>query len=184
MGYSRQPSSPEFDAITWREGRFGFSTHRDRPMLVAELDIDNNGKPDLVIKRSFMEGFEPSHGSAPGGEDTLLVFEIGALDLQREIHFAPGFRVANAKPATIHGAYERRLIRPFVLNGVVFLSTYEQVWEGGEFQDLGSRFSRLEGEYMHVLRYKAGAHLLGPGQWSQLEVEPICRYRMEVISMR
>jgi hypothetical protein len=186
MGYSRQPSSPEFEAIKWREGRYGFATHRDVPMLVAEFDIDNNGQTDLVLKSSFMVGFEPSHGSAPGGEDTLLVFATGALDLERQIYFGPGFRVATneARPAMIHGGYELRLIRPFILNAVVFLSAYEQVWEGGEFQDLGARFSRLEGEYTNVLRYKSGAHLLAPGRWSDLDVERVCRYRMEVVSKR
>ncbi len=186
MGYSRLPTSPEFEAIKWHDGRYRFASRpdHDRPMLVAEFDIDNDGQTDIVIKSQFMLGFEPSHGSAPGGEDTLFVFEKSAIDLNHSLTyemFVKGRVDKKKKPAMIPGAYSRRLIRPFLLNGVVYLSTYEQVWEGGEFRDLGTRFTRLESEYMNVLRYYGGGENLGPGNWSPLQLDHVCRFRMRVV---
>ncbi len=174
MSYSRLPTSPEFEAIDWLEGRYSSESFPDRnhPMLIAEFDINNDGQIDVVVKPSFMLGFEPSHGSAPGGEDALFVFGKGVIDFSRPLSyqmFARG-QAGKRKPALISGAHSRRLIRPFVLDGRVYLSIYEQVWEGGEFRDLGTRFTRLESEYMNVSRYRSGSENLAPGKWSPLQL--------------
>ena len=185
MRYSRFPTSPEFDAIKWREGRYRFRAAsgldlREQPMLVAQFDIDNDGRPDTVIKTSFMAGYWPSHDSVEGGEDELFVFLKGEIDLSRVVTYEDlmGGQAGGHRPTMISGGNSRRLIRPFLFDGNAYLSTYEQQWRGGEFFDSSTK---LDGEYTNVLRYRGGGENLGHGNWSPLELEMICRFRMKVV---
>jgi len=186
MSYSRLPSSSEFDAIEWREGRYRFvepsgNDHGDQPMLVAEFDIDNDGRVDTVIKTSFMLAYDGSSGH--GGEDTLRVLERGAIDLTQPVTSEMFYRHQSGKkkPVMISGPYWSRLIRPFLFEGIVYLSAYEQIWGGGESRSFGTR---LDGEYMNVLRYRSGSERLAPGEWSELEADLICRVRMIIVKQR
>jgi hypothetical protein len=189
MSYSRLPSSPVFEAIEWKEGRYRFESGGgpdlgDLPMLVAEFDINNDGVVDTVIKHKFMLSYFPG-GRAPGGEDALFVFERGAIVLTQRVTSGMFYKLQDdrKKPAMIPGSYSSRLIRPFLLEGVVYLSAYEQVWEGGEFRDFG-RVTKLEGEYMNVLQYRGGGENFGPGKWSELETDLVCRIRMNIVKQR
>lgn len=182
MRYSKLPASPEFTATTWREGRYRVSTrlganHGDQPFLVGQVDIDNDGRPETLIKSSFMQNFWPSYESVEGGEDTIFVFREGDIDLSKTIGFQDFFngQPGKRKPIMISGSYERRLIRPFDFDGIVYLSTYEQVWEDGEYSGPDTR---LLGEFINVLRYRGGGENLGGGNWSPLDLEQVCRYRM------
>jgi hypothetical protein len=181
MSYSRLPSSSEFDAVAWKEGRYRLMSDQEQPMLIAELDINNDGQNDIVVKPHFMLTLEPAHGSVPGGEDALLVFSKGDIELGRPLVLGLLYQTESGKrPALIAGGHTRRVTRPFILGGRAYLSTYEQVWEGGEFRDLGNRFSRLEAEYINVLSYRGGSHNLGTA-WSPLDVDTLCRFRMVVV---
>lgn len=182
MRFSKLPTSPEFAAIKWREGRYRVSArsgsdHGDQPFLVSQLDIDNDGRPETLVKSSFMQDFSPSYGSAVGGEDTIFVFREGDIDLSKKIEFQDLFngQGGKRKPIMISGSFKRRLIRPFVLDRIVYLSTYEQRWEDGEYSGPDTR---LLGEYINVLRYRGGGENLGAGNWSPLDLELVCRFRM------
>jgi hypothetical protein len=155
MSYSRQPTSREFDAVQWREGRYrhihGGIDNGDGPMLVAEFDIDNDGLKEIVIKAGFMRNYFPSEsGKVAGGEDHLFVFEKDAIDLSKpttSMSFYGG-QDGKPKPAWISRSENARyrLIRPFVFEGVAYLSGYEQVWSKAfDPNDLQ--------EYLDVVRY-------------------------------
>jgi len=193
MSYSRLPSSPEFDAIEWREGRYrhtglaGSPDHGDQPMLVAEFDIDNDGQVETVIKGRFMLTYYPAEsGGTPGGEDTLFVFRKDEIDLQRPID-SPTFysgQPGRKNPSMIAlspvGPY--RIIRPFVLEGVTYLSGYQQDWD----KNFDMRKVR---EHLHVVRYLGGGENLGPGKigpekWTPLQLDRICEFRMNVLKQR
>src|SRR5919201_3914299 len=68
--FSLYPSTPEFEQVRWKEGRgyFGNDERNATPILVAQLDIDNDGVEDLVIKHGFMLAVCGGGGSCPGGE--------------------------------------------------------------------------------------------------------------------
>jgi len=182
MTYSRLPSTPEFDAIEWKEGRYRFvvrrDDHRDRPMLVAEFDIDNNGRADIVIKPQFILGFYPSRRSWPGGEDAFFVFDKREIDLSQPLTFEMFYegQSGRKKPARIGFApgAPYRLIRPFVLDGLTYLSAYQQDWPDDD------DIAKVR-EHVDVLRYRGGAENLGKGGWSPLQIDRVCRFRMTTV---
>jgi hypothetical protein len=187
MSLSRLPSSPEFEAIQWREGRYrltglgGRQDHGDQPMLVAEFDIDNDGAVDTVIKDRFMREYDGS--LSRGGEDALFVFEKGAIDFTQSVmsDMFYSHQAGRKAPVLILGPYWSRLIRPFLFEGVTYLSTYEQVWGGGESRSFGTK---LEGEYVNVLQYRGGGEKLASSGWSELQVDLVCRVRMNIVMQR
>jgi hypothetical protein len=186
MGYAKLPTSGDFQAIAWREGRYRFvessgKDHGDLPFLVAEFDIDNDGHAETVVKTSFMTNYWPSHRSVEGGEDTLFIFRGGSLDLSRKLDSGAFYKGQDGKqsPAMLQLG-NARLVRPFMTNGVVYLLTYQQEWKGGEFR--GS--NRIRNEFMNVLLYRSGRENLGGGKWSPVQTDLVCRYRMHVVTRR
>lgn len=182
---SFQPTSPEFEAVKWQEGRttglpdIGIT---DQPILVANIDIDNDGTVETVIKESFMQGYLPSYRSMLGGEDSLFIFRNGDIDLtQQPINrrtFYDGF-VGHRLPAQIIGfanSYSARLTRLFTYEGVNYLSAYSQAW----LKDDADPYQPPDREYMEVLQYHGGGDNLGKGKWSPLKIDTICRFRMTV----
>src|SRR5262245_66094553 len=78
--YSMNPSPAEFAAVKWREGRsfFSGSSSPQSATLVAELDIDNNGSRDVIVKTQFMK-------SAGSGTEQLWVLSRKAFDPAKPI---------------------------------------------------------------------------------------------------
>lgn len=182
---SLQPSSPEFDAVKWQEGRttglpdIGIP---DQPILVGSIDIDNDGTVETVIKESFMVGYLPSYHSMLGGGDSLFVFRNGDIDLtQQPINrriFYDGF-VGHRPPALITAflnSYPARLTRPFTYEGMNYLSAYSQAW----LKDDADPYQPPDREYMEVLQYRSGGDNLDKGKWSPLKIDTICQFRMTV----
>jgi hypothetical protein len=177
MARSRLPTSPEFDAIEWREGRYSFGSGSDLgelPMLVAKIDIDNDGRIETVMKTSFMTDYYISSGS--GGEDLLLVFKDEEIDLGKAVRFEPFYRMQESreKPALITAlpSVPYRLIRPFVLNGVTYLSGYQQGW---------SEKNSVGREEMHVVRYRKVSENPDPvDKRNIVHLDLICVFRMTV----
>ena len=177
LRYSAFPTNAEFDAIQWREGRYMRDEEGKRlsPLLIADLDIDNDSHQDAVVKRSFMHGFWPGGHGAPGGEDQLFVFDRDQLDLSRSMtpdHFYG--RKGERRPARI--AYDTlglsaRSIRPFVYDGATYLSVYEQC----AVDDPKERR-----ETMWVLKYRGGGEQLARG-WEPVRADRVCRFRMIVV---
>lgn len=181
MRFSKWPISPEFEAIQWHEGRMLYPVPNDQlePILVTELDINNDGRPETVLKTSFMLSFSYAHGSVPGGEDALWVFEQGALDLTKSLSVKNLFErnTRNKKPARIeHPGY--RIIRPFILYRKTYLSIYEQDWDP---DSKGLAITNGLREYMRIVLYTEGREILPGGDWSPLKVDEVCRFRMRVV---
>ncbi|MGH8654680.1 MAG: hypothetical protein ACREYE_22065 [Gammaproteobacteria bacterium] len=182
MRYSKLPTSPEFDAIEWREGRFLLQDDRPQdittqPMLMAEFDIDNDGNIDTVIKKSFMFDYTTWGGwdGRDGGADDMVIYPKGEYDFTGEVtlhtlnHGQPG----RAKPRIVEGLS----LRPFILEGVTYLSEYRQVWptQGARHQQYPTE------ENMYVLKYRGGGQNLGGGKYTDVDMESICRFRMIAI---
>jgi hypothetical protein len=174
LRYSAFPTSPEFDAIQWREGRgiWDEEGKRVQPFLVADFDIDNDGRPDRVVKSGFMLSFWPA-GRAPGGEDELWIFDEGQLDLTQTVILSAFYKnVGQRRPARV--AYDTlglsvRSIRPFIHNGITYLSVYEQ-WAPND--------PKRWRETMWVLKYRSGGGNLGGGNWEPVKVDRVCHFRM------
>ena len=192
LRYSAFPKSPEFDAIVWRQGLSFFSGSQDfAPTLVGEVDIDNDGVKDLVIKTGFMLSIHPEGGSAPGGSDRIFILPIGALDAKQAIEMNRLYGTQNPfaihllssdtlqysdqdRPNELSSDYKNmgaRFLRPFLLDGQVYVAAYVQV---------AVNEPKTRREWMWVIGYKGGGERIGPGAWTPAQVDKICRYRMIV----
>ena len=175
MSYSRLPTSPEFDAIHWREGRVRDrlgSSEVEMAILVADFDINNDGQKETVIKNAFMLDYYVGGGS--GGEDMLYVFPLlektPALSTKWESMLSG--EVGGGKPAliTLAPGVPYRLIRPFLYEGSIYLLGYEQSQQDNELR-----------EHMHIVTYQGGGQPLGVGERAPIKLEHKCLFRMMVI---
>jgi hypothetical protein len=121
MRHTRQPSSPEFDFIPWREGRriSGKSPSSGKivSMLAADFDIDNDGKIETVLKTGFF-GIMNVYSNAHAGEDTYLVYPQEGVDPTK----VEDLRSLSHKARyTINGKF----LRPFIFNGETYFTSYE-----------------------------------------------------------
>jgi hypothetical protein len=171
------PTSAEFDAVQWKEGRIIRDANRNitTPMLVAEADIDNDGRQDLLVKISFMLSYSPAHRSVPGGNDRLFVLDKNQLALDQSATLMSFYgHIGHPRPALIDDKaldLGARAIRPFVYNGITYLSVYEQLADSKDKMN----------ETMWVLRYFGGGGNLGGGNWEPARTDRICRFRMIVV---
>ena len=208
MRHARRPSSPEFDAVLWREGRridliplyipsesrrksiekgYQFNKGGDRlaPLLIADFDIDNDGKVETVVQDEF-------NGAAPEPYrsylfDEFIIFPQGSID---PWHFDPADLFVKYRTA---GIWPRRILefsaRFFVLNGVSYLSRYTPKNEHAE----GRPPEYLpENEYIEVFRYHGGGGIELQSkppfgdllEFTQPQVDLVCRFRMKTIKQQ
>ena len=182
MSYSRLPTSPEFQAINWREGRFRIrrgQTVGYRPMLIAVFDINNDGHLDTVFKTTFMRTFDGSFGGGDG--DTLVVFSSQQINLGHAVTFGPGWKIETEQksPAVITQlpSMRYRLIRPFISEGVTYLAAYAQHWPTNEAPEIE--------EGMDVLRYRGVTASTNPAEPANIvHVDRVCEFQMSVIGRK
>lgn len=177
LRFSAFPTSREFDAIQWREGRIVADVRRNitTPTLVAEADVDNDGQQEVLVKIALMLSYAPAHRSVPGGEDQVFVLNKDQLDVNQSVTSKTFYgHVGQKRPAFLSymtlglGA---RSIRPFVYDGITYLSVYEQRANSEDKLD----------ETMWVLRYHRGGGNLGGGNWEPVLADRVCRLRMIVV---
>lgn len=131
MSLSKLPSSPEFDAIDWRETRvitggpsnveIPESSKRPRPALIAYVDFDNDGQTDTVIKHGFTEGYEAildrgqsdEYLSVRRGTTTPVAPNASLWTLNQDASGRPAIRV--------NGQY----LRPLIHAGRTYMVSYE-----------------------------------------------------------
>jgi len=193
LRYSAYPTTPEFEAIEWREGRKEWpnaSSGRIRPILVAEFDIDNDGRTDLVVKGGFMLSIRPADsGRSAGGEDRIHILAPDSIERGKTLNAEVPFEYTGQKyPSQISGTtlrytdrdrpypltaqnqrMEARSIRPFLFDGKTYLSVYVP------WAVTSGKHGR---EWMWVLQYHGGGRNLGKGKWEPANVESLCRFRM------
>lgn len=204
MRYSKWPSSPEFDAIPWREGRhiialepnsssspyaylFKDKTQYNKQgqplgsLLVADFDIDNDGQAETIVKNDFMIG-------APQWEfhsgDEFHLFPKGSFDPWsfNTANFLAQYRAVGILPRKL-GEF---MTRPFILNGMTYLSSYRPWWKIAEdgVARIPSSYGYPDREFTEVFRYRGGGELVPYQTWfefSPLQKDLVCRFRMKII---
>jgi hypothetical protein len=181
MSYSKQPTSPEFDAINWLELRVVLgappgvqmpSSMVSLPALLAYYDFDNDGDTDTVLKHGFTEGYRRIRNAAP--EESLSVWRSTIVPIPAGSSL---WVLRNESPwseelVSWSGTY----FRPFKYDGHSYVALYEMA-----LSDLGARSEgpfTIAGETMSVLDFRH------TGQRSELTLVPVwtttelCRYQM------
>lgn len=182
MQYSKLPTSPEFEAIHWQEGRYAFKGGEYQyPFLFAEFDIDNDGTKEMVFKSAFMHDFVAggwwNHNDAD--HDHLNIFGVD------------GFTLGDSQPIDggkiYHGSadgqkprfIEARQIRPFIFDGITYLSEFEPIWPANELAGLPTgKYPFPVKEYINIVKYVGGGLYLDAIKYSEVESVLICRLRM------
>jgi hypothetical protein len=184
MRFSFLPSSPEFDAIKWREGKIKRPSHGEHvvpnvPFIAADMDISNDGQLETVTKNEFMGCYIPDPRCSDGIADVLFIFRKGDIDLQKgPIEWDTFFKGQGGKAplAVIYGRQSTcALVRPFIYEGITYLSCYHQEWVK-DFMDY--RNSTPDREYTDILKYQGVEKL--PGGRQPIKAETVCRFRMRV----
>lgn len=151
LGHSRRPPSPEFDAVPWRialrfnkapfyaptvsiceqyrqeksMGPVGGGKDCFYPLLIADFDIDNDGRIETVVKDSFQTNYPPlDHHSA----DHYYVFPQGTVD-PWQFENGPDYRAQFKKFGTWPRDITVFSARPFIFHGVSYLSQYNRWWK-------------------------------------------------------
>ncbi|MFH0784673.1 MAG: lysozyme inhibitor LprI family protein [Pseudomonadota bacterium] len=167
MRLTKLPTSPEFDLISWREGRTisgkGLKSEKNVSILSADFDIDNDCKIETVFKTSSW-GVENVY--SPGaGEDEYLIYPQGEVDPTTLVDLGILY---HHKRDTISGMF----IRPFILNGKIYLTAYERTL--GALED--SIYVEMpEKEEMMVQLYQK------EGDSSSTVMQTVCRYQMVAV---
>lgn len=194
MLLSKYPTSPEFEAIKWRETRVTWD-ETDRPALVTQLDIDNDKKLDWIIKYSFMTEMTTRQGLGQnaGGYDSLAIFTSDEFDpaiplnskqvLQGQIPDRLPRHIDN----DIGEGLETYQMRLFIFKGKTYFSAYQAFWPNLEFsKKLGQRVADKpdklypEREYMNILVLLPGG-IKNYGYYIPritAKTETVCRIRM------
>lgn len=188
MALSKVPTSPEFDAIKWQEGRAIEGETRERagplndkllPILVGYFDIDNDGKPDTVIKMAFTRGYDYMI-FGPGGTGLHDEYMIVLHDYQLPISSLPlsyhALDSENSQYLTeqINASYER----PFIYEGRVYIARYDVATDAnGNVLFRSRKDTTPREEKMAVLSYKLSGKIdvhRGP-EW---DVTTVCQFKM------
>ncbi|KXB32580.1 hypothetical protein AT959_02555 [Dechloromonas denitrificans] len=196
MLLSKFPSSPEFDAVRWKEGRTCYPEGGKedichlRPMLVAEIDIDNDGQKEWVVKHSFMFKIPTKFVSDAGdedysGEDGLAIFPKDGLDLTMPLTLKQ--LVHGQKPGRQPRLLDLKValqLRPFVYKGKTYLSAYQFVLDDKSLSPKKNHRYQLypDREYMNILRVFAGGKRLEGQIIETANTENVCRIRMIMLN--
>lgn len=192
MMLSKVPTSPEFEAIKWQEGRLVFGNPPESagpqnnvpsPMLVAFFDFDNDGKIDTVIKEQFADGYNRIVYGGGAESDYIIVrrseeLSIGPLLSLWELRNPSNLSSPHQTPI-VTAQYQR----PFIYRGMTYVAQYSVNvgnW-GGPKEAAPTTPLNLyvpHRESMSVLSYhlsKDKKALDGLPKW---DVETICKFRM------
>jgi hypothetical protein len=183
MRFSAQPTSPEFSAIHWKEGRgipggcpAGETCPGEapQPILVADFDIDNNGTIDTVIQQQFFGGYRRARDS----QEYLIVWRSqnftirGVADIWKLEH--PMNQALT--PIISLDMYAR----PFIYAKQTYVARYVQ--DLGQSADLTSWTKPPAREDMLVQRYSFTGRKekkTGRSQWTAWTV---CDFRMKQVN--
>lgn len=88
-------------------------------MLVTDLDIDNDGQREVVIKNMFYQTWD--------SYEFLRVFLPGEIDLRKEVTSKDlaGGKDVKHPPSIVPGLFKgSAIIRPFIFKGATYLHIY------------------------------------------------------------
>lgn len=184
MALSIYPSSAEFDAVKWQEGSVQYPNGNDQAVMVADVDIDNDGSVDTVVKFFFVQPYLLSN---PLSREAFAVYR-GAIKPEQLPSDINTFYISQEEgktPANIGfhfgsdaSVFPYRIVRVFSYGGVNYLSAYGGRWLK---ESHALKYQWPDREYMDVLQYQSGGDNLGKESWSPLKINTICQFRMVVI---
>ena len=200
MLLAKYPTSPEYDAVKWRETRVGPESERGKnvyPALVAQLDIDNDGELDWVIKDTFMDKLTTFEGwgQAHGFSEDLSIFPRNGFEPSVPIPrstFAPHHNPALAPRklgSNLSAGMETYQLRPFIFRNKTYVSAYQAYWPNLAASELEGRYVRLDPpkefpdrEYMNIFDVQPGS-FVKDGAYKldiRANTEKLCRIRMRM----
>lgn len=174
MLLAKYPTSSEFEAVKWREGRYEpplESVYKSQPILIAQLDFDNDGETEWIVKHGFFRNGDHSRVSE---HDVLSVYRVGTFNVNEKIPSGALYYGQNGKlrPKKLDTAMQ---LRPFVFAGTTYISAYQA--NGGTFDQ-----NTFEGdptqEYMNIWRLTGTSQRLFNQSTETLDTATICRIRM------
>ena len=200
MLLAKYPTSPEYDAVKWRETRVGPESESDKnvyPALVAQIDIDNDGELDWVIKSSFMDKLTTFEGwgQANGLAEYLQIFPQTGFEPTRLIPWATRFPLHNPALAPrklntdLSAGMETYQLRPFIFRNKTYVSAYQAYWPNLAASELEGRYVRLDPvkefpdrEYMNIFEVHPGGFVKdgSPKINVRAYTEKLCRIRMRM----
>lgn len=137
MSLSKWPSSPEFDAIPWRETRVTTGappnmevpqSDTPRPALTAYVDFDNDGVKDTVIKYGFTAGYAGIRYRGDANE-YLSIWSGTTAPVAPNTSLWSLHHGARERPAVrVNGQY----LRPLTYAGRTYVASYEVEFEPPE----------------------------------------------------
>lgn len=194
MLLSKYPTSPEFEAVKWLETRVTWD-NSEYPALIVQLDIDNDGRLDWIVKSPFMHRMTTWEGwqQGFGGRDDLELYAQEDFDSSVLVRSS---KVANhgEKPvnprrnidAQVTDGLDTSQLRPFVFKDKTYLSAYQVFWPNLELskkagQSVQAKPDKLypDREYMNILAALPGG--VKKYEYSPLvtsNTETVCRIRM------
>jgi uncharacterized protein YecT (DUF1311 family) len=174
MLLAKYPTSAEFEAVKWLEGRYHDdinSYQNNWPILLAQVDIDNDGEVEWVIKNNFIKNGDHTRGSE---RDRLSIYRKDDFKIADQISLSALYYGQNAKPLPKKLDTAMQL-RPFMFNEITYISAYEA--NGGTF-DQTTFEGNPEKEYMNIWRLTGKSELFGKQSSETLEKTTVCRIRM------
>ncbi len=200
MLLAKYPTSPEYDAVKWRETRVGPETERDKnvhPALIAQIDIDNDGELDWVIKDTFMNKLTTYEGwqQAYGGRDYLNIFPHISFKPTVPIpyDFLNPLKNPSKAPRRLDSNISENLdtsqLRPFIFRGKTYFSAYQVYWPNLEASKRAGTSVQIrpnkefpDREYMNIFEVRSGGHVKdGYAKiYVHANTEKLCRIRMRM----
>lgn len=193
MLLSKYPTSPEFDAVKWRETLVQWD-NLTAPALIAQFDIDNDGQMDWVVKASFMTKMTTREGTgqSDGGKDHLEIFSSDGFEPVVPVpskHLLQG-----QKPDRPHRSIDEDIsdgldttqLRLFLFGGKTYLSAYQVFWPNLELSKKLGRHAEDKAdklypdrEYMNILTVLPGStRKYDYSTFVRANTETVCRIRM------
>lgn len=165
---SFHPTSPEFEMVKWGYRTYESTDAGPKPMIVTEIDIDNDGKKETVVKSQF-------HDGSANGFENLRVFRLNEIDLEAKLtsrYLALG-RDGVHPPRYIG---DPALLRPFIYQNATYLHIYnyfhpEPGIKGGTYDPP---------ETLSIRKYRSGGNYLP--DFTPAAMEDICQFEMTIVN--
>ena len=174
MRYSKVPSSAEFDAIGWREGHVSLGAVEltpPKPVLFANIDIDNDGAIDTVMRAGFSNGYAYMISRPDPEPESIGVWRSVQLNV------AKVRALSELNVRQIGGAVGGRL-RPFTIGGRNYVAAYYMDL-GGDFRSAFRPPYRPVKETMEVQSYRFTGEINKVTKAPQWTIDTLCRYSMQ-----
>jgi hypothetical protein len=143
MQFSAQPTSPEFSAIRWNEGRVipggcpegktCSAASRPEPVLVAYFDFDNDGSKDTVVK--IGSSFFPGYARMSWAQEFLIVWRGQQLEITNTSNLWDLEHPADKRLRPII-KWGYVYVRPFIYRGITYIASYAPSFRDDSGQNL------------------------------------------------